>query len=65
MGEGGEGLLRGAAGDFAVRQRLLEFSNLRLGEVGVVLEIQILQLRELLQILWQFGQLITIEIQIR
>ena len=32
--EGVSGLLREAAGDFALRQLLLQFSNLCLGEVG-------------------------------
>ena len=34
------GLLLGVAADIAIRQRLLQFSNLRLGEVGVVAEMQ-------------------------
>ena len=38
--EGVRGLLLGVAMDFALGQRLLEFSNLSLGEVGVGLEIQ-------------------------
>jgi hypothetical protein len=33
-------LLLGVAGDFALRQRLLKFSNLCLGEVGVQPEFQ-------------------------
>ena len=32
------GLLRGVAVDFALGQRLLQFSNLRFGEVGVSVE---------------------------
>ena len=35
-----EGLLRGVAADFALRQYLLQFINLCLGEVGVVIEPQ-------------------------
>ena len=38
--EGVSGLLRGVAEDSALRQSLLEFSNLSLGEVGVVNERQ-------------------------
>ena len=38
--KGVSGLLRGVANDFAIRQRLLQFGNLSLGEVGVFLEIQ-------------------------
>ena len=49
--------------DFAIRQRLLQFSNLGFGEVGVVSEHQPIQLRELLQTL-HAGQLIAREIQI-
>ena len=37
------------ARDSALRQRLLEFINLSLSEVGVAKELQRLQLRELLQ----------------
>ena len=37
---GVRGLLRGVAVDEALRQRLFEFINLSLGEVGVVSEIQ-------------------------
>ena len=48
--------------DFALRQRLLQFSNLSLGEVGIVIEIQRPQLREVLQLL-HIGQLIVLEIQ--
>jgi hypothetical protein len=33
--KGVSGLLRGVAEDFALRQRLLQFINLNLGEVGV------------------------------
>ena len=36
------GLLRGVAGDEALRQRLLQLVNLSFGEVGVVVEIQVL-----------------------
>ena len=49
----------------ALRQRLLQCSNLSLGEVGVVFEPQILQLRELLQTFRKFGQLFAVEIQLR
>ena len=35
-------LLRGVAMDFAIRQRLLQFINLRLGEVGIIFKIQLL-----------------------
>ena len=62
--EGVSGLLRGIAGDIALRQRLLQFSNLSLGEVGVALEIQIRSLGKLLQTL-HIGQLIASEIQKR
>ena len=40
-GEEVSGLLRSVVDDFALRQRLLQFSNLCLGEVGVVSEIHI------------------------
>jgi hypothetical protein len=38
--EGVSGLFRWVAADCALRQRLLKFINLSLGEVGVVFEIQ-------------------------
>ena len=46
--------------DYAFRQRLLQFSNLCLGESGVLVEKQMLQLLELLQTL-HIGQLIVFE----
>ena len=39
--EGRSGLLRGVAADDALGQRLLQFSNLSLGEGGVVCEVQL------------------------
>ena len=50
--------------DFAIRQRLLQFSNLCLCEVGVAAEKKILQLREIFQSLY-IGQFIVFEIQKR
>ena len=46
-----QGVLRGglAGIDIAIRERLLQFINLNLGEVGVISDIQILQFRALLQ----------------
>ena len=58
----GEGFLFCVVFDFALRQCLLQFFNLSLGEVGVAKEKQRLQLRELLQAL-HIGQLIANEIQ--
>jgi hypothetical protein len=49
--------------DFALRQRFLQFSNLCLGEVGVICESQFLRLRELFQALRHLGQLFAEEIQ--
>jgi hypothetical protein len=37
-GEGLNGLLLGVAVDFAIRQRLLQFGNLCLGEAGVAID---------------------------
>jgi len=42
-------LLLGVVADFALRQSLLQLSNLSLGEVGVLSEIQDRLLRELLK----------------
>ena len=61
---GEEWLLRGVAADVALRQRLFQSVNLSLGEVGVVLEKQILQLRKLSEPL-HISQSIISEIQIR
>ena len=50
--EGISGLLLGVAMDFTLRQRLFEFINLCLGEVGVVAEIQRLQELQFSQWIW-------------
>ena len=55
-------LFRGVANDFALRQRLLQFINLCLGEVGVAIETHRFQLCELLQTL-HGGQLVAAEPQ--
>ena len=60
---GVRGLLGGVAEDSAPRQSLLQLVNLSLGEVGVFDQIQILQLRELLQTLRHIHQFVACEIQ--
>ena len=52
------------ADDFALRQCFLQLVNLSLGDVGVVIKIQPLQMRELPQTFYR-SQFIVIKIQIR
>ena len=48
--------------DIALRQRLLELVDLGLGEVGIVVEVKLLQLRELGQ-RTQVGELVVAEVK--